>query len=232
MSRAVLFDTETTGLDPLTGHRVIEVAAVELVRELPTGRHFHTLIHPERDVPDEVVRIHGITLDRLKDAPRFAAIADELLEFLGDGPLVAHNAPFDFGFLDAELARIGKPALARSRMVDTLALAKTRYPGLPNSLDALCRRLDIDLSERTTHNALLDCRLLASVYVELTGGRQRALWTASPSRGRPIVVPAHLAGSAATPVQRTPRPIVPTEAELAAHAKLVARLTDPLWTAE
>ncbi len=225
MMRAVLFDTETTGLDPLTGHRVIEVAALELVGDLPTGRHFHALIHPERDIPDDAARVHGITLDRLLDKPRFAEIADALLDFLGDGSLIAHNAPFDFAFLDAEFARIARPALARGRMIDTLALAKRRFPGLPNSLDALCRRFGIDLSERTTHNALLDCRLLAEVYVELTGGRQRALWggEAAAAVARTPVVAYASAGP------RTPRPIVPSAAELAAHAAFVARLAGPLW---
>lgn len=223
MTRSVLFDTETTGLDPATGDRVIEVAALELVNDLPTGRHYHTLIHPDRDIPEDAVRIHGITLARLAGAPRFAAIADALLEFFGDGRLVAHNAPFDFGFLDAELARLGRPPLERARMVDTLALAKARFPGLPNSLDALCRRFAIDLSERTSHNALLDCRLLAQVYVELTGGRQRGLSLVAASVAAPAVA------YAAAP--RTPRPIVPGAAELAAHAAFVARLKDPLWPA-
>lgn len=221
MTRSVLFDTETTGLDPATGDRVIEVAALELVNDLPTGRHYHTLIHPDRDIPDDAVRIHGITLERLAGAPRFAEIADALLDFFGDGRLVAHNAPFDFGFLDAELVRLGRMRLERARMVDTLALAKTRFPGLPNSLDALCRRFAIDLSERTSHNALLDCRLLAQVYVELTGGRQRGLSLAATAAAAPAVA------YAAAP--RTPRPIVPTAAELAAHAAFVARLKDPLW---
>ena len=227
MSRAVLFDTETTGLDPLTGHRVLEVAALELIRDLPSGRHFHTLIHPDRDIPDEVVRIHGITIDRVADKPRFREIADELLAFFGDDPLIAHNAPFDFGFLDAELARIQRPALARSRMIDTLAMAKTRFPGLPNSLDALCRRFGIDLSERTSHNALLDCRLLSDVYVELTGGRQRALWsgeTTAVSAPTMILLP-----DMAPSKSRLPRPIAPAEAELAAHAAFIARLKQPLW---
>jgi DNA polymerase-3 subunit epsilon len=223
MTRSVLFDTETTGLDPATGDRVIEVAALELVNDLPTGRHYHTLIHPDRDIPDDAVRIHGITLARLAGAPRFAEIADALLAFFGDGRLVAHNAPFDFGFLDAELVRLGRKPLDRARMVDTLALAKARFPGLPNSLDALCRRFAIDLSERTSHNALLDCRLLAQVYVELTGGRQRGLSLATAS------VPATAVAYAAAP--RTPRPIVPSAAELAAHAAFVARLKDPLWPA-
>jgi DNA polymerase-3 subunit epsilon len=162
MSRAVLFDTETTGLDPATGDRIIEIAALELMNDLPTGRHFHTLIHPERDIPEDAIRVHGITLARLADAPRFAEIVEQVVEFLGDGQLIAHNAPFDFAFLNAEFALCGLPPLDPARMVDTLALAKARFPGLPNSLDALCRRFNIDLSERTTHNALLDCRLLCT----------------------------------------------------------------------
>ena len=224
MTRSVLFDTETTGLDPLTGDRVIEVAALELLNDLPTGRHFHALLHPERDIPEDASRVHGIRLEHLAGKPRFAEVAEALLAFFGDGRLVAHNAPFDFGFLDAELARVGRPALDRARMVDTLALAKARFPGLPNSLDALCRRFAIDLSERTTHNALLDCRLLAQVYVELTGGRQRGLSLARVAgTGQPAV------SYDAAP--RTPRRIVPSDAELAAHAAFVARLKDPVWTA-
>ncbi len=223
MTRAVLFDTETTGLEPLLGHRVIEVAALELVNDLPTGRHFHALINPDRDIPEDATRIHGFTLEHLAGKPRFAEIAEMLLEFFEDGPLVAHNAPFDFAFLNAEFARIGLPSLAPSRMVDTLALAKTRFPGMPNSLDALCRRFTIDLSARTTHNALLDCRLLADVYVELTGGRQRGLSLAAEKVARPIVVYTQEG-------PRTPRPIVPSADELAAHAKFVTRLKEPLWS--
>ncbi|MCW3473669.1 DNA polymerase III subunit epsilon [Limobrevibacterium gyesilva] len=224
MTRSVLFDTETTGLDPLTGDRVIEVAALELENDLPTGRHFHRLIHPQRDIPDDATRIHGITLDKLRDAPRFEEVVDDIIAFLGDGPLVAHNAPFDFGFLDAEFARAARPALDRARMVDTLALAKKRFPGMPNSLDALCRRFGIDLSERTTHNALLDCRLLAEVYVELTGGRQRGLSLATEGQSE-IPVAVYTASG-----PRTPRPMVPSAEELAAHAAFVARLKEPLWT--
>ncbi|HEY8287671.1 MAG TPA: DNA polymerase III subunit epsilon [Acetobacteraceae bacterium] len=222
MSRSVLFDTETTGLDPLNGDRVIEIAALELVNDLPTGRHFHTLIDPERDIPEEVIRIHGITTAHVAGKPRFAAIVQELTGFLGDGPLVAHNAPFDFGFLDAELARLSLPSIGRHRMIDTLALAKRRFPGMPNSLDALCRRFAIDLSARTTHNALLDCRLLAEVYVELTGGRQRGLSLAAQEIKVPVAVYAH-AGT------RTPRLIQPTDAECEAHAALLARLKQPVW---
>jgi len=224
MTRAVLFDTETTGLDPLQGHRIIEVAALELVNDLPTGRHFHALIDPERDIPEDASRIHGFTNAHVAGKPRFATVAADLLAFFGDGKLIAHNAPFDFGFLDAELARCGMPALDRERMVCTLVLAKGRFPGMPNSLDALCRRFSVDLSARTTHNALLDCKLLAEVYVELTGGRQRGLSLASETASLPMV-----AYAPAGP--RMPRPIVPNEAELAAHAGFVARLKEPIWTA-
>ena len=223
MSRSVLFDTETTGLDPLKGDRVIEVACLELDRDLPTGRTFHRLIHPDRDIPEEAARIHGIRLEQLRDAPRFAAVASDLVAFLGEGKLIAHNAPFDFGFLDAEFARVGMKALDRSRMVDTVAMARSRYPGMPASLDALCRRFGIDLSARTSHNALLDCRLLAEVYIELTGGRQRGLALASgPQAAMPIATYAAVG-------PRTPRAIVPSEAELAAHAGFVERLKDAVW---
>jgi len=222
MTRAVLFDTETTGLEWVQGHRVIEVAALELVNDLPTGRHFHAVIDPERDIPEDVTRIHGLTASHVAGKPRFAVIADALLEFFGDGKLIAHNAPFDFGFLNAELARLGLPPLEPARMIDTLALAKKRFPGMPNSLDALCRRFAIDLSARTTHNALLDCRLLAEVYVELTGGRQRGLSLVAQKEPATVAIYAH-AGP------RAPRPILPTEAELAAHAALLGRLRDPVW---
>lgn len=223
MSRAVLFDTETTGLDPAGRDRVIEIAALELLNDLPTGRHYHALVDPERDVPDEVVRVHGISALALRGKPRFAEIVTDLLEFFGDGRLIAHNAAFDFAFLDAEFARLGLPRLDPGRMLCTLELARARFPGMPNSLDALCRRFGIDLSARITHNALLDCRLLADVYVELTGGRQRGLSLTGPETAPlPIVVYEG-------PSRRTPRPIVPSAAELAAHAAFVARLTAPLW---
>ena len=231
--RSVLFDTETTGLDPLTGDRVIEVACIELLRDLPTGQVFHCLVDPERDIPPEASRVHGLTRSDLVGKPRFAAIADELLAFMGDDPLVAHNAPFDFGFLDAEFARLIRPALDRGRMVDTLAMAKARFPGLPNSLDALCRRFDIDLSERTSHNALLDCRLLAEVYDTLAahgrtipaGGRQRGLMLADEGEDRAQVVSYAPAGP------RTVRHVTPSPEALARHAAFVARLKDPLWPA-
>jgi len=226
MSRSVLFDTETTGLDPLTGDRVIEVAALELDNDLPTGKSFHRLIHPQRDIPEEATRVHGITIDKLRDAPRFEEIIDDLLEFFADGPLIAHNAPFDFGFLNAEFARAGRPNLDRGRMVDTLVLAKKRFPGMPNSLDALCRRFNIDLSERTTHNALLDCKLLAEVYVELTGGRQRGLSLATDGQSNIQIASYTHEGT------RVMRPIVASEAELEAHAAFLKKIKDPVWSAE
>jgi DNA polymerase III subunit epsilon len=224
MIRAVLFDTETTGLEWAQGHRVIEVAALELVNDLPTGRHFHALVDPERDIPEDATRIHGLTASHVAGKPRFAALAADVMAFFGEGKLVAHNAPFDFGFLNAELDRLGLPPLAPARMIDTLALAKTRFPGMPNSLDALCRRFDIDLSARTTHNALLDCRLLAEVYVELTGGRQRGLSLATEKAPAAVAVYAHTG-------PRVPRRILPSEAELAAHAAMLDRLKDPVWLA-
>ncbi len=225
MTRSILFDTETTGLDPLTGDRIVEIACLELDNDLPTGVSFHRLIHPNRDIPEEAARIHGIRLEQVRDAPRFEAIAGDLLEFIGDGALVAHNAPFDFGFLNAEFARLGLPSLGRARMVDTLALAKLRFPGIPNSLDALCRRFGIDLSERTSHNALLDCRLLAEVYIELTGGRQRGLSLAGDGQGSMQIARYSSDGP------RTARPIVPSAAELAAHAAFIGKLKDPVWNA-
>lgn len=173
--RTVLFDTETTGVSPERGDRVIEIAAIELINDLPTDQFYHVLVHPERDIPSEATRIHGLTLDHLKDKPKFKDIIDSFLEFIQDDPLVAHNAPFDFKFINTELSIIKRPPLSMDRMIDTLQMARAKFPSSPNSLDALCRRFSIDLSERTTHNALLDCKLLSEVYIQLTGGRQRGL---------------------------------------------------------
>ncbi len=223
MTRSILFDTETTGLDPLTGDRILEIACLELDNDLPTGITFHRVIDPQRDIPEEAARIHGIRAEQVRGKPLFADIVDDLMDFIGDGTLVAHNAPFDFGFLNAELGRLKRAPISRSRMVDTLALAKTRFPGMPNSLDALCRRFGIDLSERTSHNALLDCKLLAEVYIELTGGRQRGLSLASDSQGSMQIATYSSEGP------RIARPIVPSEAERDAHAAFVAKLKEPVW---
>ena len=222
MTRSVLFDTETTGLDPLLGDRVIEIALLELMQDLPTGQRLHVLIDPERDIPDEATRVHGMTRADLRGKPRFAEVADQILKFIADDPLVAHNAAFDFGFLDAEFGRLGLRPLHRGRMICTLTLAKTRFPGLPNSLDALCRRFGIDLSERVSHNALLDCRLLAEVYVELTGGRQRGLSLITGEGARPAAT-YRFAGP------RVPRVMQPDAAALARHAAFVDRIKSPVW---
>jgi DNA polymerase III subunit epsilon len=226
MTRACVLDTETTGLEPLQGDRVLEVAAIEIVNLIPTGREFHRLIDPQREIPEEATRVHGFTAEMLRGKPLFAEILPDLVAFLGEDPIIAHNAPFDFGFLDAEFDRAGAPRLDRARMVDTLMLARERFPGLPNSLDALCRRYGVDNSARTSHNALLDVRLLAEVHLHLRGGRQPGLALAE----RRAAMPAAAEGA---PVARTPRPIVPGEAELSAHAAFVsAKLKGALWLSQ
>jgi DNA polymerase-3 subunit epsilon len=225
--RQIVLDTETTGLDPASGDRIIEVAAIELYNFMPTGQTFHALIDPQRDIPEDATRIHGFTADMLRGKPIFAGIAHELIAFLRDSEIIAHNAPFDFGFLDAELARCGHPKLDRARMVDSLDIAKRRYPGMPNSLDALCRRLGVDNSMRSSHNALLDVKLLAEVFLQLMGGKQPGLDLAATSIR--ATGPALILEDVA-PAARTPRPIIPNEAELAAHAAFVeAKVKDALW---
>lgn len=220
--REVLLDTETTGLEPLAGHRIIEICCIELRNHMPTGRHFHEFVDPGRDIDPDAERVHGISRASLIGRPAFADIADALLSFLGGDPIVAHNAPFDFGFIDAEFSRLALPPLDRARMIDTVAIARRKYPGLPASLDALCRRFDIDLSQRTTHNALLDCRLLAQVYVELLGGRQPGLGLVASGSAR--------AAALAGPVARTQRRIAVSPEEEQAHAAFLARhVKEPIW---
>lgn len=224
MSRSVLFDTETTGFDPKTGDRVIEIAAIELENDLPTDKQFYALLDPERDIPADSTRVHGITSAHIEGKPKFLEIADDMLKFFDGAPLIAHNAPFDFAFISAELERIGRPPLDKSLMIDTLVLAKQRFPGMPNSLDALCRRFDIDLSDRTTHNALLDCKLLAEVYVELTGGRQRGLT---------LEQEATLAfAQYEPPAARTARRISLSAEQSAAHEAFMAQIKNPIWHKE
>jgi DNA polymerase-3 subunit epsilon len=218
--REIVLDTETTGLDPDEGHRIVEIACVELMNHLPTGRVFHRYVNPERSVAAEAIAIHGLTDEFLATHPPFATIVDDLLDYLGQDRVIIHNAEFDLKFLNAELKRLGRPPLA-CVVADTLTLARRRFPGAPASLDALCRRFEIDLSARTLHGAKLDCELLAAVYLELIGGRQPGLElvaTATAAALAPIDRPV-----------RPPRPHAPSEAELAAHAAFVATLKAPLW---
>lgn len=206
--REIILDTETTGLDPKKGDRLIEIGCIEIFNRRPTGREYHTFINPARDVPAEAQAIHGITTESLIDKPLFAKVAKEFLEFIGEDQLVIHNATFDIGFLNFELGLIGLGAIAMDRVVDTLALARRRHPAGPNNLDALCKRYGIDLSKRTKHGAVIDCQLLAEVYVELLGERQAALGLQSKSapvstglrragkvaaKARPEVLPSRLA---------------------------------------
>src|ERR1700758_5550863 len=225
MAREIVLDTEPTGFEPTQGHRLVEIACLEIDDFVPTGRSFHTYIDPCRDMPPDAERVHGLSAAFLKGKPRFEhpEVVDAFLEFCGDAPLIAHNAGFDRNFINHELGVVNPHPLHESRWIDTLALAKARFPGMPNSLDALCKRFSIDLSARTTHNALLDCRLLADVYVELTGGRQRGLSLAADKAAAELVVYTH-------PGHRTPRPMLPSAGELAAHAVFIARLKDPVWT--
>lgn len=175
MAREIVLDTETTGFDPRTGDRLIEVGCIEIDDLLPTGRTFHRLVNPERLIPADAIRVHGITDDRVREAPKFAQIVDDLMAFIGDAPLIAHNANFDRGFIDFELANCGAPVTGEGRWIDTLKLAQARFPGMANSLDALCKRFRVSLAERTLHGALIDARLLAEVYLELRGGKERVL---------------------------------------------------------
>jgi DNA polymerase III subunit epsilon len=220
--REIVLDTETTGLDPLAGHRIIEIGAVELVNHVPTNRTFHQYLNPDMAIEAEATAVHGITNEQLKDKPRFDQVVEELIEFLGDARLIIHNADFDVGFLNAELARIGFPTLPPTRATCTVKLARRKYPGSPASLDALCRRFAIDNSARTLHGALLDAQLLAECYLEMMGGRQPTL----------VLAAERAAASHATTitlVARPPRPHTPSAEELEAHAALLSMLKEPVW---
>ena len=230
--REIVFDTETTGLHAEGDDRLVEIGCVELFNRVETGRTYHIYLNPERSMPVEAFNVHGLSEVFLSDKPLFADKVDEFLEFLGDDArLVAHNASFDFGFVDAELKRAGRPVLDRERMVDTLAIARKRHPGAKHSLDALCTRYGIDRSHRVKHGALLDAELLAHLYIEMTGGRQIGLGLASAAVGS---APAPNAMAAAAPRGterpfREPRPHMASAAELARHAEFVAGLNQPLW---
>jgi DNA polymerase III subunit epsilon len=224
--REIVFDTETTGLDPQGGDRIVEIGCVELVNRVATGRTFQAYFNPGRPMPPGAEAVHGLSDAFLADKPPFASRAHEILEFFGDAKLIAHNAGFDFAFLNAELGLCLRDPVCRSRLIDTVALAKVRHPGAKLSLDALCTRYGIDRSHRTRHGALLDAELLAQLYVELTGGRQIGLGLA--------VAAANDAGAGAGVAARArpfraARPHAPSEAELARHAAFLATVTAPLW---
>ena len=223
--REIVLDTETTGFDPETGDRIVEIGAVELMNHLPTGRTFHVYINPERAMPQEAFDVHGLGDDFLRDKPKFAEVARDFVEFIGaDAKLVIHNAQFDMKFLNWELKTAGHPVMPYSRAVDTLEIARSQFPGAQNSLDALCRRFRIDNSNRTLHGALLDSELLAEVYLALRGGRQPGLVLETAGMGAGGTGP----GGTALPRPPRPRPLPPrlTEAEAAAHAAFVAKLGD------
>jgi DNA polymerase-3 subunit epsilon len=225
--REVILDTETTGLDPAAGHRIVEIGCVELINCIPTGRVWHGHINPDRDVPHTAYEVHGLSIEFLSTKPRFHELADDMLEFIEGAMLVMHNAAFDFAFLNAELERLNRPLLRWDRVVDTLALARRKHPGSPCSLDALCKRYGIDLSGREKHGALLDCRLLASVYVELVGGHQARLEFAAEAAAQ-----AALLHTGATGARPRPAPLAPrlTLEERLAHEAFIATLGEAaLW---
>ncbi len=224
--REIVLDTETTGLDPFDGHRVVEIGCIELLNRIPTGRVWHCHLNPEREVPYQAFEVHGLSTEFLRDKPRFGELADDMLTFIEGAMLVMHNAAFDFGFLNAELDRLARPLLRWDCVVDTLALARRRHPGAPCSLDALCKRYGVDLSEREKHSALLDCRLLTAVYVELVGGHQARLEFAVTG------AEAALLGANQDAIKPRQRPLAPrlTAAEIEAHRAFVATLgAEALW---
>ena len=224
--REIIFDTETTGLDPQSGDRLVEIGCIEMFNRVPTGRTYQAYFNPGRSMPAGAEAVHGLSEVFLSDKPQFADKAAELIEFLGDAKLIAHNAGFDFGFLNMELALCAMEAVCRTRMIDTVALAKVRHPGAKLSLDALCTRYGIDRSHRVKHGALLDAELLAQLYVELTGGRQIGLGLVAEAAANDS--PASTLALRER-VFRTPRPHRASEADLARHAAFIATLTEPLW---
>jgi DNA polymerase-3 subunit epsilon len=224
--REIILDTETTGLDPSSGDRVVEIGCIEALNHMPTGEFFHCYVNPERDMPEGAFAVHGLSSEFLSDKPKFAEIADGFLEFIGEAPLVIHNAEFDLRFLDAELALIGKAAIERARSVDTVALARRRYPGAQVSLDALCRRFEIDLTRREKHGALLDAELLAEVYLYLMGGRQPGL----DLHVEAVAAKALEAADNERPL-RPARAHAPSPAEAEAHEALLDQITEPIWRA-
>jgi len=221
--RELVLDTETTGIDPRQGHRIIEIGAIELVNHVPTGESYHVYVNPEREVEQGAFEVHGLSTEFLADYPNFAGVVDGFLEFVSDATLVIHNAKFDMGFINAELKRLGHPEMPMERSIDTLTMARRKYPGAQASLDALCRRFEIDNGHRDLHGALVDADLLASVYLELIGGRQPGLELAGQEKAGAAVPEIR------TAVIRPPRPHVASAEELAAHAALMEKVKDPIW---
>lgn len=223
--REIVFDTETTGLSFSAGHRLVEIGCVELVNRVPTGRHFHAYLNPGRDMPAEAFAVHGLSEAFLADKPRFPEVCDDLIAFIGDCPLIAHNAMFDYGFINGELGACGRALLQVERIVCTLQMARTRHPGAKHTLDALCVRYGIDLSARELHGALLDAQLLAQVFIELTGGRQIALGLAVEAERERTEF------AAARGNVRPARAFMPSAEELARHSKFMAGFEESLWGA-
>jgi DNA polymerase-3 subunit epsilon len=220
----IILDTETTGLDPADGHRIVEIGCVELCNHIPTGRTLQLYLNPERDVPAEAAAVHGLTSAFLKDKPVFAQVYTQFIEFIADSRIVAHNAEFDMKFINAELKSVGEPAIAWSRVTDTAGLARKKFPGSPVNLDALCRRFNISIENRALHGALLDSQLLAEVYLELMGGRQRGFLDAQSIKEQKTT-------HRATQVKknRAPRVFKPGKDEIAAHAAMIGNLKNPIW---
>ncbi|MBT3991271.1 MAG: DNA polymerase III subunit epsilon [Rhodospirillaceae bacterium] len=221
--REIVLDTETTGFRQNDGDRIVEIGCIELVNHVATGNNYHQYINPERDMPDEAFGVHGLSEEFLSDFPVMADVMEAFLEFIGDDtPLVIHNAEFDMRFINAELGHLGLETLPMSRSIDTVRMAREKFPGAPASLDALCRRFEIDNTSRTLHGALLDAELLAEVYLELIGGRQQGFELAQDKAGETI--------AAIESQRRDPRPHAASEAEQAAHAAFLEKIKDPLWT--
>jgi DNA polymerase-3 subunit epsilon len=219
--REIVVDTETTGLDP-SDHRIVEIGCVELFNHIATGKEFHAYLDPQRDMPIEAEQVHGLTSEFLSGKPLFSAVADDLVAFVGDAPLIAHNAGFDLGFINAEFKRLGRPTISADRTIDTVTLARRKYPGAQASLDALCRRFAIDTSSRTKHGALLDAQLLSKVYLELVGGRE-------PGLGLAVVDSTAMTIEPAERVMRVARDHAASAEELAAHATFIKTLKNAIW---
>ncbi len=225
--REIILDTETTGLEPVDGHRIVEIGALEMKNKVITGNKFHFYLNPERDMPTEAYRIHGLSGEFLKTKPLFIEIVDEFLEFIGNSRLVIHNAPFDIKFLNHELSRVGKPSLEQMRAIDTLVMARKMFPGARSSLDALCKRFKVDNSGRQMHGALKDAALLADVYVELTGGRQVTFDMASAKKN----VEQNTARTSSSNFSASSKglTVAPTKEELKKHKEFIAKIVSPLW---